>query len=370
MPPRKPYFLAAALWLAMVVVFFWPVILQDKVIAPLDIVESLLRPWATSEKIEVHNAFTYDAISQYLPYDYSVYQSLQQDGYTGWNPYTHSGSSIVENTMICPGDWHHHLYRFLSFWTAWNAGILLQFTLAGLGMLLLLRDQKIPAAYALIGVVAFAFYSQFILWIQHRWVLGAMCWAPWILWSLFRAKKAGRIVDLPSVAFIALAFRGGHLQACVFVVLLVAFIALAEWWEHPEKWRIKPVFQILLPYGVSGVFARDSLPRRVHRNDSSVSPRWQGAIGASVVQQPHGSPYSRHRHHPHPDGFPPRAWMSPDFFGVSLFSIKFAGAFTLIMAALACLKRQAPTAAKLLFLLGLILPFTPADQWVDTAASP
>lgn len=360
---RRSYLAAAGLWLAMVMVFFWPVIFQGKVIAPLDILDSLLRPWAQTERIEVHNAFPYDAISQYLPYDYSAYQSIRHDGYIGWNPYTHSGSSIVENTMACPGDWRHHLYRILPFWTAWNTGIILQFTLAGLGMLLLLRDQKIPAGYALIGVVAFGFYSQFILWIQHRWVLGAMCWAPWILWALFRAKKSGRVIDLPSIIFIALAFRGGHLQACVFVVLMVAFLAFAEWWEHPVKWQFKPVFRLLLPYAVSGVLGAvlamgvfiETIPPFLHGGRELPGRPWSESLLAlptlitafipTLLGSPQGLDASR-------------------VFKVTLFDIKFAGAITLVMASLACFTRRAPTAAKVLLILGLVLPFTPASQWL------
>lgn len=45
-------------------------------------------PWEN-----VHNHFTVDAISQYLPYNYSVAQSFRQDGYMGWNPYTHNGTA-------------------------------------------------------------------------------------------------------------------------------------------------------------------------------------------------------------------------------------------------------------------------------------
>lgn len=360
---RNSYILVASLWLAMVVCFFPPVIFQGKVIAPLDIMESLLRPWATTEKIQVHNAFTYDAISQYLPYDYSVYQSLRQDGYIGWNPFTHSGSSIVENTMICPGDWHHHLYRFLPFWAAWNIGIILQFSLAGIGMLLLLRDQKIPAAYALLGVVAFGFYSQFILWIQHRWVLGAMCWAPWILWALFRAKKSGRIIHLPSIAFIALAFRGGHLQACVFVFLLVVMVAFADWWSQPDKWRLIPTFRSILPYAVSGIFGAilaldvfiETIPAYLHGGRNLPGRPWLETLMAlpslvttiipTLLGTPQGLDTSR-------------------IFKLSLFDIKFAGAVTLVMACLACFTRKAPTAAKVLLIVGLVLPFTPADQWL------
>jgi hypothetical protein len=363
MPPKKPYLIAAGLWLAMVAVFFAPVLFQGKVLAPLDIMDSLLRPWATAEEIEVHNAFTYDAISQYLPYDYSVYQSLRQDGYIGWSPYTHSGTSIVQNTMLCPGDWHHHLYRFLPFWTAWNTSIILQFTLAGLGMLLLLRDRRIPPPYALLGVVAFGFYSQFILWIYHGWVLGAMCWAPWILWALFRAKRSGRIVDPASVIFIALAFRGGHLQACVFVVLLVLMVAITDWWKTEERWEPKRIWNSFLPYAVAGILGSilaldvfvETVPALLQGNKQMTDRSWVSVLlglptlVTSIFPTIMGTP---------------QGLDTTKMFASDLFSIKFMGAVPLILAAFACFRRQAPAVAKVLLILGLVLPFTPADKWL------
>ena len=131
------------IWILLVALFFAPVLFSGKVLAPLDILDSLLRPWATEDTINVHNASPYDAISQYLPYNWSVYQSIQQDGYIGWNPFSHNGTAILENTMLCPGDWHHQLYRFFSFWDAWNIGIILQFFIAGLGMLILRLLQNL-----------------------------------------------------------------------------------------------------------------------------------------------------------------------------------------------------------------------------------
>jgi hypothetical protein len=355
--------LAAFVWLAAVIVFFSPVFFEGKVIAPLDIMDSLLRPWATAEKIQVHNAFTYDAISQYLPYDYSVYQSLRQDGYIGWNPYTHSGTSIVENTMICPGDWHHHLYRFLPFWTGWNAGIIIQFIIAGVGMLLFLRDQKIPAAQALLGVFAFGFYSQFILWINHRWVLGAMCWAPWILWSLLRARKSGHIIHLPSIAFIALAFRGGHLQACVFVVLLVLIVAAVECWKSGAFRSPLAILKILIPYAATGtlaaIFAIDVVIETVPAllaGKREMSPRsWAETLS--------GIPTLATSILPTLFGTPQGLDLSK-LFQTDLFSIKFMGATALVLAVLGLARREAPLMAKWLLVLGLLAPFTPADKWL------
>lgn len=116
------------------------------------------------------------------------------------------------------------------FWTAWDLGIILQFAIAGFGVLLMLRDEGLPAWAALVGAVSFAFYSQHVLWIYHRWVLGASCWFPWIVWAIRRARRKNRLVDFWSVVFTTLAFRGGSLQSCLFVTLLVLCLFLADVW--------------------------------------------------------------------------------------------------------------------------------------------
>jgi len=64
---------ASAAWIVLLLVFFFPVVFQNCVLAPLDILDHLMRPWSDgSGGFGVHNAFVYDAISQYLPYDWNV----------------------------------------------------------------------------------------------------------------------------------------------------------------------------------------------------------------------------------------------------------------------------------------------------------
>lgn len=168
--------------------FFAPAVFGGKVLAPVDCVECLFKPFATQPMEEVHNQYNVDGASQYLPYSWAMQQSWQSDGYMGWNPYTHNGTSLPENTMLSPGDWHHWLFGFLPFWTAWDAGILLQFFIAGLGMIILLKSRGIPIPYVLLGAVSFSFYSQFIMWIYDRW-LGGIIWAPLIVWSLLEGRR-------------------------------------------------------------------------------------------------------------------------------------------------------------------------------------
>lgn len=358
---------ALALWIILVAVFFWPVFFQGKVLAPLDILDSLLKPWATTEEINVHNAFPYDAISQYLPYNWSVFQSLRQDGYIGWNPYTHNGTAILENTMLCPGDWHHQLYRILPFWDAWNIGIILQFLLAGLGMLVLLRHLGIPPAFALLGVIGYGFYSQFITWYCHRWILGALCWAPWMLWAFFRALKNGKRIDATSALFTALAFRGGHLQSCIFVVIITSIIFLTRLFEiRKDKQQAIRVLELLISTAIFSTllsldvwvetipaYLRGCPPRPfVGWIDSlKTAPILAGLILPTLLGTPQGLNI-------------------PAAFGSDLFEIAFLAATTFILGLMGLFHKDAPRTAKFFFLAGILLPLTPASTWLYSRCTP
>lgn len=351
---RRSFWLCCLLWAVLIAVYFTPAIFGGKVLAPMDIMDRLFAPYAEQPMENLHNHFTVDAISQYLPYNYSVAESFRQDGYMGWNPYTHNGSSIAENTMLCPGDWHHILYFFFPFWTAWDMGIILQFFIAGLGMIVFLRNRDVPAPYCLLGAVGYGFYSQFVVWIYHRWVLGTMCWAPWILWALMRDRKR-RIIDLPSTLFIALGFRGGHLQACLFIVLLTGCVWLADWWTSPLRWNLKTLWRVSLPYIVSGIggalLSIDVLAQ-------TIPPLMEGCKTLPFVAGITHLPSLVTVLFPTLLGVPETI----DLFklmGQDLFDLKFTGGIIFVLSVLGLFNRKAPLAAKFLMLISLALVFTP-----------
>ena len=359
----SPWFLSALTWTALVLVFFFPVIFQGKVLAPLDVLDHLMRPWSDGAGgFGVHNAFVYDAISQYLPYNWCVFQSLQQDGSIGWNPYVYGGYALLENTMLCPGDWHHQLYRLFNFWTAWDLGIVLQFTIAGFGMLVMLRGESLPAWAALVGTVAFAFYSQHVLWIYHRWVLGASCWFPWIVWAVRRARRKNRIVDFWSVVFTALAFRGGSLQSCLFVATLVFCLFLSDGWPRPARWKPMPLLRAAHPYAVLAVLSSvlfldvlvDTVPpflegcRQLPHKGPLKAILALPTLVTALLPTLLGTPQSL-------DAF--------KVFDCDLFDLKFAGAIPFVLALFAAFRKRAPLLPRLLFWIGLAVPFTPLVHW-------
>lgn len=359
-----PWAIVAFAWLAVVALFFAPVLFGGKVLAPLDILDHLMLPWSDgSGGFGVKNAHVYDAISQYIPYDWAVFRSFRETGDIGWNPCEHGGYALLENTMLCPGDWRHHLYRFLDFWTAWDMGIVLQFAIAGLGVLLMLRAEGLPPWAALVAAISFAFYSQHVLWIYHRWVLGATCWLPWVIWAVRRAVRRGRVVDLWSVLFVALAFRGGHLQACLFTASLLGCLFVSDCRDALLRSSPLDVRRVFLTYFATTVitavfslnlFANTIPPwmagcKRMPFRSFSATLRLLPTLATSMFPTLLGTSSTL-------DGF--------RTLGSDLFDIKFAGAIPLLLALFALRRSEAPFPAKLLFVVGIVIPFTPLTTWV------
>ena len=367
----KRFHALTTLWIAVVAIFFFPAIFQNRVIAPLDILDHLQRPWAEGPVgFGTHNAFAYDAISQYLPYDWAVWNSLQQEGFIGWNPNVYGGYAILENTMQCPGDWHHLLYRFLDFWSGWNVGIILQFFLAGLGVLLFLRNEGFFSGACLVGAICYGFYSQHVIWTHHRWVLGATCWFPWIAWALRRAVRTNRpIAGVLTIFFCGLAFRGGHLQALLFTTLFIGCFAISDWIDQGCPLHGATIAKRLLPYcllgGVAALLVSDILLDTIPPFFAAKIPRPR----VGFVQALRGLPMLATMFFPTLFGSPQtidvaKALQSPS---AGLF---YAGVTPAVLALAALFGKRAPTPAKVLFLGGLLPVFTPAVAWLYIRVTP
>ncbi len=353
----KKALLYLILWSLLVLTFFSPAIVSGKIIAPLDCLECLHRPAAHLPIEQTHNQFVVDAVSQYIPYKQSLEQSMKQDGYMGWNPYTHNGCAVPENTMTSPGDLLNALYAILPFWTAWDITMILQFFIAGLGVILLFRFCKLPWWAALLGAISFSFYSQFVLWMYHKWV-GAMMWAPFLAWALLRFKH--HFINVPAIIFMALAWRSGHLQACTFAFILVACMWLAEIWKKDGQWPKRADFiRLTLSYFLTGVLGAllsldifvDTLARMEGCKDMGFV--WGinqiFTIISMIFPNIAGTPQT------HDVG---------KLFGVCLFDIKFGGSVIFILALIACFNHKAPRIAKVLFLGSFLLACTPLCTYI------
>lgn len=349
---HKTVLVSILIWLAAVLTFFSPAVFNNKVIAPLDCLECVFRPLAERPIEEVHNHFVVDSVSQYLPYKWSIKKSFEQDGYIGWTPYTFNGNPIPDNTMVSPGDLNNLLYALLPFWTAWDLGVILQFFIAGCGMILLLRHYKLPLWALLLGAISFAFYSQFILWMYHKW-LGAMIWAPFLVWAMLKYRQ--RIINVPAIIFMTLIWRTGHLQSCVFGFMIVACMWVSHFLQ-PKTTRpafreiCRFTFSYLLIGILGALLSLDVFVDTLQRMEGCKEMPFGWGINNLLTIGSLLFPTTL--------GIPETLDIAKAF-KLDLFDIKFGGGLIFILALIACFNSRAPREAKILFIGSFIAACTP-----------
>ncbi len=359
---RRKDSLAVGCLLLLVGLTFAPWWAGDRVFAPMDILHEMYEPWAEGDQdVEVHNHFTSDAIRGFLIPRQVAARSFREDGFIGWDDLVHGGYPVYADTMSTFGDWTVQLHRFLAFWTAWHVGLAAQFLIAGFGMFVFLRSRRIGPAIALVGAIAFAANSQFVLWIYHRFQLGGFCWAPWMLWAMY-AYREGKRWAWPLVpCFTVLALLGGTLQTNVYVVLLLGAVWVGWAWELRRargqlleaSWSLGlwavfglglAAFQILPT--TAGLFENtDTGASSLGYREGVFEPFLSGIffIG-QVFPSLFGSPQSIDL---------------SKVLGRDLFDIAFFGFLLMIVAIRSLFLREAPPGARSLILFGALIPLTP-----------
>lgn len=358
------WFPCILLIVALALACFAPWLAGGKVLAPLDITSEMLLPWRGDQNLpKVHNHFVVDAVGHYLPYRLLAQQSLQEDGYVGWNPLVFGGSAQYANTMLINYDWSVLLHRFVPFWAAWTGGRLGQILLAGLGMLLFLAGRGYERGPATLGAVAYMLNQQFVAWIYFNQVVAAFCWVPFILWSLYGAlEKSTRYVSLAAI-FLALSLLGSTLQQAAFVAAVFFCTWLGILIDRSTTWQ--KAWKITVVFAASGVlgsalvaFMLEPTMHSFFENERTGHGRGGFTYEAGFLQPLLHAVAQPLTVFPSVMGSASTLdlWK---IFKLELYTVGFFGTLPMVIACLALFARTVPAGAKLLVLAGALVPLTP-----------
>jgi hypothetical protein len=358
----RPFAGGVALCLILLGVF-WPAIIGHQLIAPLDVAHKLIVPWkADADGSRPQNHYACDAVTQYLIYRDQAERSFREDGYIGWNPYEMGGVSLSANTMALPASWTMQLHRVLSFAKAWNYGIIAEFLIAGLGMLVFLRSRKLAWLICVFGAVAYMLNSQFIFWIHHRWALSSFSWMPWALWAGTAmetgARHSSRKWLLP--VFLCLALLGATLQHVVFILMASGCMTLGYClplrsadWKKAALWIGGFAIALLL-------CAFTLLPQTLAYLGNISLGNTRGGIG-----YPEGHSQALLNFIAIPfQGWP---WLFGDAYSMdgwralksSYMNLAYMGTIPMLLAFVGLFRKEMPPQARLMAALGLLIPLTP-----------
>lgn len=351
-----------------IAVIFIPV-LGGRVLAPLDIYK-FYGPWSSeATDTEVHNHFACDFTEVFFPDRLFANKSFQREGRIGWSDLNFSGTAQYANTMNLYFDWTTQLNRFLPFWTAWHLGLLGQLLLATLGMAVFLRSRKCSSETATVGALCYGLNSFFFTWMFHCWMLGAFCWLPWVVWSLYGLRERKRY-GLLSPIFLSLGFLGGHLQFAAYYVIIVLGLCGLWVWEDRKK-PLKTQLHIVLLLASCGILSIGMTAFMFLPCIHSYFLTFKAGLVRGAIGYPQGLTQPIKTLLLYPFYIFPYALGSPQgldlakLFPSNLLIVPFVGSFTTILAiyltwnAISRKMMINAYAPMMLMILGLFLPLTP-----------
>ena len=155
--PLLPYILTLAL---LPFILFWPL--------------TLVR-----ETFYVHDVQNY-----FYPYHAVSANILRSGELPLWNPYAFSGIPLLgdgQTAMFYPPNW---LFFLLPAAAALNYAILLQFSIAGVGMFLCALGFGLRRTPALFAAIAFMFCGMITARVVHLSIMSGVALIPWLVWCV------------------------------------------------------------------------------------------------------------------------------------------------------------------------------------------
>ena len=222
---------AVLLLLALpLLLLFYPVLFGDRVMLPLDQLNTMTLPYSESHAgPSVQNHYLLDAVTQFYPAKVALQRHWRAGEPAFWNQEIFGGYPQYAQTMGAPFNITNPVLLLCDLPGAWHWQILLQLYIAGLAMYILLRMLPVGSPVAIICSIAWMLNSLFITSLLLPVVVGAFCWAPLVIAGLLRyRRRRDRASLLLTSAALAAGFLGGSLQtsAALVVMLLIFHMAI------------------------------------------------------------------------------------------------------------------------------------------------
>jgi len=210
-----PILVILGLWL----LFSFPYFIKGLVPFPSKYLVSFFPPWSASYGMPVKNNAMPDVITQIYPWKKLTIETWKKGEIPLWNPYSFSGTTHAGNYQSAVFSPFNTLFFFLPFVDAWSILILLQPLLAGLFMLLFLRELGCSKRSSSIGSIGFMFSGFLVTWMAYGTLGYAALFLPLILWSITKYIRTQSLYACVIGAFgIACSFLSGHFQISVYVL--------------------------------------------------------------------------------------------------------------------------------------------------------
>ncbi len=240
----------------VIISFFSPFFLKDKLPIPSDTIIGLYHPFRDLYAKDYPNGIPYknslitDPVRQQYPWKALAIFTEKNGQLPLWNPYAMAGTPLLAN-MQSGAFYPLNILLFLpNFKISWSILIILQPLLAGIFMYLYLKSLRLEKFSSFLGAFTYAFCGFSIAWLEWGNIGHITLWLPLILLSIDKlfSKSTSSRKALWSIIFLlsqTSSFFAGHLQIFFYFYLLTIAYFFARWLQFNHKKKIIFLFIIL-----------------------------------------------------------------------------------------------------------------------------
>jgi hypothetical protein len=212
---------------AIISLLFAPVLFGRATLVPTDILHQLTLPFGGgAREIRVQNHYSMDALTQAYPAYHFFQQCIRQHQCPLWNPYIMGGHPSYSSGIHSFANPFNLIFWFVPMPAAFDLRIVAQFFAAALCMYFLLHQWRLVPAACLLGAVAYALNTQFMM---NYWYgqFQTFVWMPLVVLFFERAQRERRTINsVIAGLFAGLAMVSGNIQSAAYVPLTLGLFAL------------------------------------------------------------------------------------------------------------------------------------------------
>ncbi len=226
-------FLFPLFLLILVVIFYYPTFLQNKLPIPSDTIVGLYHPYRDLYDREYPRGIPYknflitDPVRQTFVWKELATSSFKKMELPLWNPYEMAGKPLLANFQSGVFYPLNILFVVLPFTTAWTVFIVLQSVFMGLFMYLYLRNLRLSFISSFLGSIALIFSSFSVVWLEWGNIIHAFLWLPLILLAVDKLfQKKDRYLFFWGILYVLAllsAFFAGYLQTFFYMFVISIF---------------------------------------------------------------------------------------------------------------------------------------------------
>jgi len=260
---RPGLFTAVALVGLGIVILFWPVFFEGKVLVPGDIPysDALWYAKAPAEYLPPQNPILKDQVAQFYVWHLLASRSIQEDGKLPlWNPYTFTGQPLVANAQSALFYPPNLLLIWLSPGQVATIRAVFNLLIAAAFTFLFSRELGISPRGSILAAIAFAFSGPMLVWLGHPHI-SSLVWLPVILWAgekLLHGNRSLLWVGILGLA-VAMSILGGHPETSFHVLVVSGLYSIARLLllkaSLPSKGKLLAalVIGVILGMAISGI---------------------------------------------------------------------------------------------------------------------